>query len=151
MDVLCDTWHRVAWTCSVTHIAEWHWQLDILYEIVVYCIRENVSAEKLPVFTWLWMFPANYGLVNQQYKWTEMLQWKVYHEELFSTQNTKFSSADVFLCMVYIRVAGSGKFPFHSILFPYRFHTINLHPIPSYFHDISTLHMVTSYLHSVDQ
>ena len=34
-------------------------------------------------------FPANNGLFDQQYKSTEMLQWKFYHEQLFSTQNTK--------------------------------------------------------------
>ena len=34
-------------------------------------------------------FPVKYGLVYQQFKSTELLQQTLYHEQLFSTQNTK--------------------------------------------------------------
>ena len=44
--------------------------------------------------------PVNHGFVDQQYKSTEMLQQKFYHEQLFSTQNAKVSPADVFSYMV---------------------------------------------------
>ena len=134
MDMLCDTHCRMTWTIGHSGILH----------------MGNVSAEKLPqFFTWLWMFPTNYGLVNQQYKCTEMLPWKFYHEQLFSTQNTK-----VFLCGCFpvygITVAGSGNFPFHSI-----FHTVSILLTSILFHHIfmimliiSTLLVVTSYLSS---
>ena len=44
--------------------------------------------------------PANYGLVNQQYKSTGKLQQKFYSEKLFSTQKMRISPADVFPYMV---------------------------------------------------
>ena len=51
------------------------------------CIWQNVSKGKLlwfsQFFTWPQIFShnfANYGLVNQQYKSTELLQWKLYRK-----------------------------------------------------------------------
>ena len=42
------------------------------------------------------MFSVNHGLVDQQYKSTEMLQQKFYCEQLFSTQNVEVFPADFF-------------------------------------------------------
>ena len=49
-------------------------------------------------------FPANYGLVDQQYKSTEMLvmlQQTFYRKQLFSTQNMKAFPTDAFPYMVF--------------------------------------------------
>ena len=46
-------------------------------------------------------FSANYDLVDQQYKYTELLQRKFYRQQLFPLKTRIFSSTDVFLYTVY--------------------------------------------------